>query len=79
MERKTKKVAGALMLLTGLPALAEEAAALKAVGAAACASCPPVPVCLQDPGGPIIWFAAGAAFGFVLALLAAKFFGNKRQ
>lgn len=71
-----KKIFSSAILLTGLPAIAQEVAALKASGVAACASCP---AALQAPPGPIIWFAVGTAFGFVLALVAVKFLAKSNQ
>jgi asparagine N-glycosylation enzyme membrane subunit Stt3 len=76
MEFTTKKFFSSAILLTGLPAMAQEVTALKASAVAACASCP---AGLQAPPGPIIWFAIGTAFGFALALVAFKFLATRRE
>ena len=55
MEIRIKSVTGAVMLLSGLPAIAQEVTALKASTAAGCASCPPVPAAIATPGDPT-WF-----------------------
>lgn len=76
MEFRTKKIFSSVILLTGLPAIAQEVTALKAIGVAACASCPEG---LQAPPGPIIWFAIGTAFGFALALIAFKVLAMRKD
>lgn len=76
MEFSKKRVFSSAILSIGLPAIAQEATALKASAVAACASCP---ASLQAPPGPIIWFAIGTAFGFVLALVAFKFLAMRRE
>lgn len=78
MEIRIKSVTGAVMLLSGLPAIAQEVTALKASTAAGCASCPPVPAAIATPGDPT-WFIAGVIVGAGLGFLAAKVFGNKKQ
>jgi len=77
MEIRVKNTVGALMLLFGLPAFAQELAATKASVVAACASCPSVDVVItpQGPSALIVIgaFALGALFGVALAkLLSAK-------
>jgi hypothetical protein len=78
MEIRIKNGAGAVMLLSGLPAMAQEVVTLKASTAAGCASCPPVSAAVAIPGDPT-WFIAGVIVGAGLGFLAAKVLGNKKQ
>lgn len=76
MDIRIKNAAGTVMLLSGLPAFAQEAANLKAATAAICASCPP-PAGVIVPGDPT-WFIAGVIVGAGLGFLAAKVLGGKK-
>jgi hypothetical protein len=78
MELRIRNAAGAVMLLSGLPALAQETSALKASTVAGCASCPPNHPNVATPSDPT-WFIAGVIVGVGLGFLAAKVFGNKAQ
>jgi hypothetical protein len=78
MEIRIKTVTGAVMLLSGVPAMAQEVAALKASTAAGCASCPPVPASIATPGDPT-WFVAGLVTGLVVGFIAAKVLGANKQ
>ncbi|GEM_PF-4260365 len=78
MEIRIKNAAGAVMFLSGFPAMAQEAAALKATVVAACASCPPTASAVPTPGDPT-WFIAGALVGAGLGYLAARVFGAKQR
>lgn len=78
MELRIRNAAGAAMLLSGIPALAQETATLKATTVAGCASCPPNPPNVITPSDPT-WFVAGVIVGAGLGFLAAKVFGNKKQ
>jgi hypothetical protein len=73
METRIKNAAGAVMLLSGFPAVAQEAAALKAT------TCPPCPVCVVTPPDPISYalklstvLVATLVVGIVLGFVAAK-------
>ena len=76
MDIRIKNAAGTVMLLSGLPALAQDAANLKATSPASCASCPP-PSGVIVPGDPT-WFVAGAIVGAAVGYLAAKVLGGKK-
>lgn len=78
MEIRIKNAAGAVMLLSGVPVMAQEAAALKATTVAACASCPPAAAAVPTPGDPT-WFIAGVVVGAGLGFLAARVFGAKQR
>ncbi len=78
MELRIRSAAGAVMLLSGIPAFSQEAAALKASTVAACASCPPNSPNVATPSDPT-WFIAGVIVGVALGFLAAKVFSNKKQ
>lgn len=79
METRIKNTVGSLMLLCGMPAIAQELAAAKASAVAACASCPSLDVVItpQGPSALIVLgaFGLGALFGVALA----KLLGSKRQ
>lgn len=77
MEIRIKNAAGTVMLLTGLPAFAQDVAALKASPTTACASCPPTPAITVPPSDPT-WFVAGAIVGAAVGFLAAKVLGGKK-
>jgi hypothetical protein len=73
METKIKSATGTVMLLSGLPAVAQEAAALKAT------TCPPCPVCVVTPPDPISFalklstvLVLTLVIGIVLGFAAAK-------
>jgi hypothetical protein len=78
MEIRIKSASGAVMLLSGLPAFAQESAA-KISAPTTCASCPPpsYPPAVVIPPDPT-WFIAGVVVGAGLGFLAAKVFGAKR-
>lgn len=79
MEIRIKNAAGAVMLLSGLPAMAQDAAALKASAVTGCASCPPGGSIVAPPGDPT-WLIAGAfILGVVVGVVVARAFGNKKQ
>ena len=77
MELRIRSAAGAVMLLVGIPAFSQEAAALKASTVAACASCPPNYPNVATPSDPT-WFIAGVIVGAAVGFLAAKVLGGKR-
>ncbi len=77
MEIRIKHAAGSVMLLSGLPAMAQDAA-LKATVATTCASCPPRNTVVETPSDPT-WFIAGVIVGAGLGFLAAKVFSSKKQ
>ena len=76
MDIRIKNAAGTVMLLSGLPAFAQDAATLKATAPVSCASCPP-PAAVTIPGDPT-WFVAGAIVGAAVGFLAAKILGGKK-
>jgi uncharacterized protein involved in exopolysaccharide biosynthesis len=78
MEVRVKNAAGVVLLLTGVSALAQETSALKATAPASCASCPPPPPSVVIPPDPT-WLIAGFVIGFVVGVVAAKAFFNKKQ
>jgi len=78
MEIRIKSVTGAVMLLAGVPAIAQDVAALKASTAAGCASCPPVPAAIATPGDPT-WFIAGLVTGLVVGYIAGKVLGGRKS
>ena len=79
MEIRIKNAAGAVLLLSGLPALAQDAAALKAAAVNACASCPKAPDVITPPGDPTMLIAGAFILGVVVGVVAARAFGNKKQ
>lgn len=79
MKFKVKNAAGAVMLLSGLPAFAQEVAALKASGVSACASCPPVSGAIIPPGDPTMLIAGAFIVGVLVGVVLARAFGNKKQ
>jgi F0F1-type ATP synthase assembly protein I len=78
MELRIKNAAGVWMLVSGLPAMAQESAALKATAVSPCASCPKIPEIVTPPSDPI-WFVAGVIVGAALGFLAARVFSSKQQ
>jgi hypothetical protein len=78
MEIRIKSASGAVLLLSGLPAFAQESTA-KVSAPTSCASCPPPPppAVVVIPPDPT-WFVAGFVVGAALGFLAAKVFGAKR-
>ena len=78
MEIRVKNAAGAVMLLSGVPVMAQDAANLKAVTVANCASCPKaVHAAAEIPSDPT-WFVAGFIVGAVVGFVAAKVLGGKK-
>jgi hypothetical protein len=77
MEIRIKNAAGAAVLFTALPSIAQESAA-KLSSATGCASCPPSAAITAPPGDPT-WFIAGVIVGAGLGFLAAKVLGNKKR
>jgi uncharacterized protein involved in exopolysaccharide biosynthesis len=79
MEIRIRNAAGVVLLLTGVPALAQEASALKATTPANCASCPPPPPppSVVTPTDPT-WFVAGFVVGLVLGIVVTKVFSKKQ-
>ena len=70
MEIRLRNAAGAAMLLSGVPAVAQPASAVRATTVADCASCPPPS--LEVPGGPTTWFVAGFVAKLLLFLVAIE-------
>lgn len=79
MELRIKSATGAVMLLSGIPAMAQEAAALKASPVNACASCPKVPNTVIPPGDPTMLIAGAFILGVLVGVVAARAFGNRKQ
>ena len=80
MELRIRNASGAVVLLSWVPAMAQETAA-KLVAPTNCASCPPAPLppaTVVIPPDPT-WFIAGVVVGFGLGVIAAKVFGTKRS
>lgn len=78
MEIRIRNATGTVLLFSGFPAVAQEAAAQKASTTANCASCPVVHAAAEIPSDPT-WFIAGLATGLVLGFVAGKVFSNKKQ
>jgi hypothetical protein len=74
MQFRIRSASGALVLLSGLPAMAQEAA----LTTARCASCPPATPAVSIPNDPT-FLVAGFVIGLVVGIVAAKAFGNKKQ
>ena len=79
METRIKSATGAVLLLSGLPATAQEASALKAVPVNACASCPPTSGAVTPPGDPTMLIAGAFIVGVLVGFVIAKTMGNKKQ
>ena len=79
METRIKSATGAVLLLSGLPAMAQEASALKASAVNACASCPPTSGAVTPPGDPTFLIAGAFLLGVVVGVVLARAFGNKKQ
>ncbi|MEQ1682501.1 MAG: hypothetical protein ABL916_02545 [Burkholderiaceae bacterium] len=79
METRIKSATGAALLLSGLPAMAQETAALKASAVNACASCPPTSGVVMPPGDPTMLIAGAFILGVVVGVVVARAFGNKKQ
>lgn len=77
MEIRIRNAAGAVLLLTGVPVMAQEASALKATSPANCASCPPPPPSVVTPTDPT-WLVAAFVLGLVVGVVVTKVFGKKR-
>lgn len=77
MEIRIKNAAGAVMLLTALPSIAQESVS-KLSPSTGCASCPPNAAITAPPGDPT-WFIAGLVTGLVLGFVAGKVLGAKKQ
>ncbi len=78
MQIRIKNAAGAVMLLSGLPVIAQDSTAAKVLTTTGCASCPTSTLVVDTPGGPT-WLVAGFVIGLVVGIVAAKAFGNKKQ
>lgn len=78
MELRIRNAAGAMMLLSGLPAMAQEAA-LKASAVSACASCPKVPGSIIPPGDPTMLIVGAFILGVVVGIVIARAYGNRKQ
>ena len=79
METRIKSATGAVLLLSGLPAMAQEASALKASPVNACASCPPTSGVITPPGDPTMLVAGAFLLGVIVGFVIAKALGNKKQ
>lgn len=79
METRIKSAAGAVLFLSGLPAMAQETAALKASAVNACASCPPTSGVITPPGDPTMLIAGAFIVGVLVGVVLARAFGNKKQ
>ncbi len=79
MQTRIKSATGAVLLLSGLPAMAQEASALKASPVNACASCPPTSTAVTPPGDPTMLIAGAFILGVVVGVVVARAFGNKKQ
>lgn len=76
MDNRIKTATGAFLLISGLPAIAQETAALKATVPAGCASCPKV---VNPPGDPTFLIAGAFIVGAIVGFVVAKALGNKKQ
>lgn len=79
MNIRIKNAAGAAMLLSGLPAMAQDTATLKATVPANCASCPKPPGIVVPPGDPTMLVAGAFILGVIVGFVIAKALGNKTQ
>lgn len=79
METRIKSAAGAVLLLSGLPTMAQETAALKASAVIACASCPPGSGAVTPPGDPTMLIAGAFLLGVLVGVVVARAFGNRKQ
>lgn len=79
METRIKSATGAALLLSGLPAMAQETAALKASAVIACASCPPGSGAVTPPGDPTMLIAGAFIVGVLVGVVLARAFGKKKQ
>lgn len=77
MEIRIKNAAGALMLLSAVPAIAQESGAAKASAVVGCASCPPVEYVVATPGGPTLLLAV-FGIGILVGAGLAKLLGTKK-
>ena len=76
MDKRIKTATGAIVLVSGLPAIAQEAAALKATVPSYCASCPKV---VNPPGDPTFLIAGAFILGAIAGFAIAKVLGSKKQ
>lgn len=79
MEIRIKNAAGAVLLLSGLPVMAQEASALKASPVNACASCPKTPGVITPPGDPTMLIVGAFILGVVVGVVIARAFGNRKR
>jgi hypothetical protein len=79
MNLRIRNASGGVMLLSSFSAMAQEVAALKASGVAACASCPNLPGSVTPPGDPTMLIAGAFILGVLVGVVAVKVFGNKKQ
>jgi len=78
MEIRIKSASGAVLLLSGLPTMAQEAA-LKASAVNACASCPKTPDVVTPPGDPTMLIAGAFILGVIVGFAIAKALDKKKQ
>ncbi|MEO8808046.1 MAG: hypothetical protein ABI433_18340 [Burkholderiaceae bacterium] len=76
MDNRIKTATGAFVLISGLPAVAQESTALKATVPAYCASCPKV---INPPGDPTFLIAGAFILGAIVGFAIAKALGNKKR
>lgn len=79
MNIRIRNAAGAAMLLSGLPAMAQDTATLKATVPANCASCPKTDGIVVPPGDPTMLIAGAFIVGVLVGVVLARAFGNKKQ
>lgn len=79
MEIRVKNAAGTVMLLAGLPAMAQEAVANKAASSVGYPTCPKIECSVVTPPGPDVLFALVAfGIGVVVGAALAKVLGGKK-
>lgn len=82
MQLRIRNAAGVMMLVTGLPASAQqEAVATKVTPGVNCPPCTKVECVVVPPGEPTLLVAAIAIFtlGVIVGAVLAKMFGNQRR
>ena len=76
MDIKVRSAAGFIMVISGLPAFAQDRPTLPASSASA--PPPPPPSGIMSPGDPT-WFVAGFVAGLVVGYVAGKVLGNDKS
>lgn len=79
MVIRIKNAVGTVMLLSGLPVIAQNTAALKATVPANCASCPQTSGIVVPPGDPTFLIAGAFILGAIVGFAVARVMGNKKQ